>query len=432
MPRYARAKRPSRMSAPMIFRVVSLIGTARPRPSACDGGVDPDDVAAAVGERASGVAGVKRRVRLDDVFDDATCGPRVDRQRAPERRDDAGRHQPGEPVRVPDGDDELASTELLRVAERRRGEVGGVGAENSEVGEVVGADYLRADLASVDEGGIHCAVARGDDVGGGEHEAVGRNDDAASTPDRSSAAPNPPRDTEVGDRRGDSLGDRHDGPGVRVERLLLVHFAGGNERKIDHSGQATGRGQVYREARWQRSDETRRLGADDRAEPAGQAKRVRRGDAQGVRGGAEGGGRRGGPSRRLAGEGRGFCVGQDLAELREGERDVAALLRERWNRHVLGLRSLEKPVLAAVDGAAAGAGLSLACACDLRVAADSAAFVPAFVNVGLVPDTGGSWLIPRLLGYAHAFEWMCSGRKLSADEALAWGLVSEVARRTRF
>jgi 2-(1,2-epoxy-1,2-dihydrophenyl)acetyl-CoA isomerase len=130
----------------------------------------------------------------------------------------------------------------------------------------------------------------------------------------------------------------------------------------------------------------------------------------------------------LTGAGRGFCVGQDLAELREGERDVAALLHERWNRHVLGLRGLEKPVLAAVNGAAAGAGLSLACACDLRVAADSAAFVPAFVDVGLVPDTGGSWLVPRLLGYARAFEWMCSGRKVGAEEALAWGLVSEVVR----
>jgi 2-(1,2-epoxy-1,2-dihydrophenyl)acetyl-CoA isomerase len=128
----------------------------------------------------------------------------------------------------------------------------------------------------------------------------------------------------------------------------------------------------------------------------------------------------------LTGAGRGFCVGQDLSELRDGERDVAALLRERWNRHVLGVRGLEKPVLAAVNGAAAGAGLSLACACDLRIAADSAAFVPAFVNVGLVPDTGGSWLVPRLLGYARAFEWMCSGRKVGADEALAWGLVSEV------
>ena len=71
-------------------------------------------------------------------------------------------------------------------------------------------------------------------------------------------------------------------------------------------------------------------------------------------------------------------------------------------------------------------GFRSRCACDLRIAADSAAFVPAFVNVGLVPDTGGSWLVPRLLGYARAFEWMCSGRKIGADEALAWGLVSEV------
>jgi 2-(1,2-epoxy-1,2-dihydrophenyl)acetyl-CoA isomerase len=128
----------------------------------------------------------------------------------------------------------------------------------------------------------------------------------------------------------------------------------------------------------------------------------------------------------LTGAGRGFCVGQDLSELRDGDRDIAWLLRERWNRHVLALRGLEKPVLAAVNGAAAGAGLSLACACDLRLAAETAVFVPAFVNVALVPDTGGSWLVPRLLGYARAFEWMCSGRKLGAAEALEWGLVAEV------
>jgi 2-(1,2-epoxy-1,2-dihydrophenyl)acetyl-CoA isomerase len=70
--------------------------------------------------------------------------------------------------------------------------------------------------------------------------------------------------------------------------------------------------------------------------------------------------------------------------------------------------------------------MSFACACDLRIAADSAVFVPAFVNIGLVPDSGGTFFVTRLLGYARAFEWLCSGRRLTAAEAHAWGLVSEV------
>ena len=82
--------------------------------------------------------------------------------------------------------------------------------------------------------------------------------------------------------------------------------------------------------------------------------------------------------------------------------------------------------VAAVNGAAAGAGLSFACACDVRVAADNASFVPGFIGIGLVPDAGGSWFIHRLLGFARAFEWMTSNRRLSAQEALDWGLVSEV------
>ena len=78
-----------------------------------------------------------------------------------------------------------------------------------------------------------------------------------------------------------------------------------------------------------------------------------------------------------------------------------------------------------------GAGLSLACACDLRIAADSATFVPAFINIGLVPDSGGSFFIHRLLGNARAFEWMASGRRLNAARAHAWGLVNEVVAMPR-
>ena len=128
----------------------------------------------------------------------------------------------------------------------------------------------------------------------------------------------------------------------------------------------------------------------------------------------------------LTGAGRGFCVGQDLTEFREAPGDIGARLRENYHPNLLGIRALEKPVIAAVNGAAAGAGLSIACACDIRIAADAAAFIPAFINIGLIPDSGGSYLVTRILGPARAFEWLASGRKLTAAEAQAWGLVSEV------
>ena len=128
----------------------------------------------------------------------------------------------------------------------------------------------------------------------------------------------------------------------------------------------------------------------------------------------------------VTGAGRGFCVGQDLNEFGEAARDVAGRLRRHYHPTVLAVRELEKPVLAAVNGPAAGAGLSFACACDLRLAAESATFVPAFINIGLVPDMGGTFFVRRLLGTARAFEWMTSGRPLGAKEALEWGLVSEV------
>jgi 2-(1,2-epoxy-1,2-dihydrophenyl)acetyl-CoA isomerase len=128
----------------------------------------------------------------------------------------------------------------------------------------------------------------------------------------------------------------------------------------------------------------------------------------------------------ITGAGRGFCSGQDLREFQESVGDIRARLEETYHPNIRAIRALEKPVIAAVNGPAAGAGLSLACACDLRVASDAATFVPGFIGIGLVPDSGGTWFIHRLLGFARAFEWMTSNRKLSAAEALEWGLVSDV------
>src|SRR5919204_553559 len=127
----------------------------------------------------------------------------------------------------------------------------------------------------------------------------------------------------------------------------------------------------------------------------------------------------------VTGAGRGFCAGQDLGEfLQMG--DVGDSLRQTYHPNVLAIRALEKPVIAAVNGACAGAGLSLACVCDIRIAADNASFVPGFIGIGLIPDAGGTFFLHRLLGAPRAFEWMSSNRRLTAAEAHAWGLVSEV------
>ena len=128
----------------------------------------------------------------------------------------------------------------------------------------------------------------------------------------------------------------------------------------------------------------------------------------------------------ITGAGRGFCVGQDLQEFSSGAGDVAENLRQNYHRNVTAIRALQKPVIAAVNGPAAGAGMSLALACDIRIVADSASFVPAFINIGLVPDSGSTWLVRRLLGTARAFEWLTTGRRLGAEEARAWGLANEV------
>ena len=128
----------------------------------------------------------------------------------------------------------------------------------------------------------------------------------------------------------------------------------------------------------------------------------------------------------ITGAGRGFCSGQDLKEFQEAPGSIRDRLEQTYHPNIRLIRALEKPVIAAVNGPCAGAGLSLAAACDIRIASDAATFVPGFIGIGLIPDSGGSWFIHRLLGFARAFEWMTSNRKLTAAEAHAWGLVSEV------
>ena len=134
----------------------------------------------------------------------------------------------------------------------------------------------------------------------------------------------------------------------------------------------------------------------------------------------------------VTGAGRGFCAGQDLREFQEFPGGVREALEQTYHPNVRRIRALEKPVIAAINGACAGAGLSLACACDVRVASNEANFVPGFIGIGLVPDAGGTWFIHRLLGFSRAFEWMVSNRRLSAAEAFVWGLVSEDIPADRF
>jgi 2-(1,2-epoxy-1,2-dihydrophenyl)acetyl-CoA isomerase len=132
----------------------------------------------------------------------------------------------------------------------------------------------------------------------------------------------------------------------------------------------------------------------------------------------------------LTGAGRGFSSGADLTEpgpqTPEGHRDVRSILTERYHPIITGIRTMPKPVVAAVHGAAAGIGLSLALACDLVVAAESAYFLLAFVNIGLVPDGGSSLLVPTRVGLARATELAMLGERLRSAQALDWGLINRV------
>ncbi len=129
----------------------------------------------------------------------------------------------------------------------------------------------------------------------------------------------------------------------------------------------------------------------------------------------------------ITGAGRGFCAGQDLNDRAVAPGgappDLAASIERNYKPLVLALRALPMPVIAAVNGVAAGAGANLALACDLVVAARSASFVQAFSKLGLVPDSGGTWFLPRLVGTARAVGLAMLGEKLSAEQAAAWGLI---------
>ena len=160
MPIQARRTRPSRISAEMTPRVVALMGIGEPEPDAGDRGVDADDAAVAVDQRAAGVAGVERGVGLDDVVDDPRRLARAGRQRAAERGHDAGGDRAGEAVRVADRHDELADAQRGGVAELGRRVRLAVGAQHGEVGERVGPHHARLDLAAVGERRANRAAAR--------------------------------------------------------------------------------------------------------------------------------------------------------------------------------------------------------------------------------------------------------------------------------
>lgn len=130
----------------------------------------------------------------------------------------------------------------------------------------------------------------------------------------------------------------------------------------------------------------------------------------------------------ITGAGKGFSSGQDLKEVqgRGGDFSIAEHLRGGYNQLIERMVTLEKPIIGAINGVAAGAGCSVALACDIRIASHQASFIQVFSKVGLVPDSGSTWLLPRLIGYARAYQMAVTGDRVSAETALQWGLVNEV------
>jgi 2-(1,2-epoxy-1,2-dihydrophenyl)acetyl-CoA isomerase len=126
----------------------------------------------------------------------------------------------------------------------------------------------------------------------------------------------------------------------------------------------------------------------------------------------------------LSGEGKGFCAGQDLGAVSfNGQPQLGPIVKDGYNKLVAAIRELEKPVIAAVHGVAVGAGANLALVCDIVVAAEDASFMQAFCKIGLVPDTGGTFALPRLVGWGKASGLMLTGEKVTGKEALEMGMI---------
>jgi 2-(1,2-epoxy-1,2-dihydrophenyl)acetyl-CoA isomerase len=129
----------------------------------------------------------------------------------------------------------------------------------------------------------------------------------------------------------------------------------------------------------------------------------------------------------LTGEGKAFCSGQDLKDSsQQGKRSFLESLRKRYNPIVSAMRNLPKPIVCRLNGVAAGAGCSLALACDIIVASEEALLIEVFINIGLVPDSGSAYFLPRLVGMAKAFEFCSRGNRVKAAEAFDMGLVNKV------
>jgi 2-(1,2-epoxy-1,2-dihydrophenyl)acetyl-CoA isomerase len=129
----------------------------------------------------------------------------------------------------------------------------------------------------------------------------------------------------------------------------------------------------------------------------------------------------------IKGEGKAFCAGQDLAEATDPEGpELQSIVREHYNPIILKIRELEKPVIAGVNGVAAGAGANIALACDIAIAKKSASFIQAFSKIGLIPDSGGTFFLPRLIGMQKALALMMTGDKVSAEEAEKLNMIYKV------